>query len=189
MSGAPPFAEMVAATNYSFLRGASPAEDMVAAAVAAGYSGMGIADRNTVAGVVRGWDALRKGREKLAAAGEADIVFKLVSGARLVFVDGTPDIVAYPATRKGWGRLTRLLTTGNLRALKGDCILGLDDLLTFHQELLLVVLPESTSTPQQPHPKPVKYFDDEPIPPLRLVQPPGLLPLLDRIARRAPGRV
>ena len=51
-------AEMVAATNYSFLRGASPAEDMVAAALAAGHAGIGIADRNTVAGVVRAWACL-----------------------------------------------------------------------------------------------------------------------------------
>ena len=34
------FAEIIAATNYSFLRGASPAENMVMAAIAAGYAGL-----------------------------------------------------------------------------------------------------------------------------------------------------
>ena len=137
----PKFAEMVAATNYSFLRGASPAEDMVAAAIAAGHAGLGIADRNTVAGVVRGWKALREVREGLAKQGLPDIDFRLVSGARLVFADGTPDIIAYPATRKGWGELTRLLTRGNRRAIKGDCILLLDDLLDHLDDLLLIVMP------------------------------------------------
>ncbi|MES2496673.1 MAG: error-prone DNA polymerase [Pseudomonadota bacterium] len=136
-----PFVEMVAASNYSFLRGASPAEDMVAAALAAGHAGLGIADRNTVAGVVRAWKALRDAREKAAEEGLPDFAFKLATGARLVFADGTPDIVAYPATRHGWGRLTRLLTVGNRRAIKGDCILFFDDLLGHIDDLLLVVMP------------------------------------------------
>ncbi|KKC23881.1 error-prone DNA polymerase [Sphingomonas sp. SRS2] len=135
------YAEMVAATNYSFLRGASSAEDMVGAAVAAGYAGLGIADRNSVAGVVRAWKALRDAREKLQEDGLPDLDFKLATGARLVFADGTPDIVAYPATRHGWGLLTRLLTIGNRRAVKGDCILLIDDLLGHLDDLLLVVMP------------------------------------------------
>jgi error-prone DNA polymerase len=185
----PAFAELGAMTNYSFLYGASQPSDMVGQALELGMTGIGIADRNTVAGVVRAHKALKDAREDAEAEGLTFPDFRLVVGARLVFVDGTPDILAYPTTRFGWGRLTRLLSRGNLRALKGDCILGFDDLLTFHQDLLLIVLPESTSTPQRPHPKPVKYFDDEPVPPLRLVQPPGLLPLLERLARHTPDRV
>jgi len=135
------FAEMVAATNYSFLRGASPPEEMVAAALSSGLKGMGVADRNSVAGVVRAWDALRKARVRSEERGLGDIDFKLVSGARLVFADGTPDIVAYPATRHGWGRLTQLLTVGNRRAIKGDSILFLDDLLDHLDDLLLILMP------------------------------------------------
>ena len=113
--------------------------------------GIGIADRNTVAGVVRAYVALRDARAKWSEAWakararheadqpwedfpdppdlpEPDLDFRLVVGARLVFRDGTPDIVAYPATRFGWGRLTRLLTAGNRRAAKGGCLLDLGDL-------------------------------------------------------------
>src|SRR3546814_10631205 len=54
------FAELVAATNYSFLRGASHPADMVAQARALGMTGIGIADRNSVAGVVRALTGLRK---------------------------------------------------------------------------------------------------------------------------------
>ena len=39
------------------------------------------------------------------------------------------------------GRLTRLLSLGNLRAEKGGCILKFDDLLGYLEDLLLIVLP------------------------------------------------
>ena len=192
----PPFAELVAATNFSFLRGASHAQDMVGEAVALGMKGIGIADRNTVAGVVRAHVALKAARQKLVEETGADIDFRLVVGARLVFSDGTPDIVAYPATRKGWGRLTRLLTTGNMRAVKGDCILRFGDLVAHLDDLLLIVLPQSTATAQRPHPNPVAYpTADAPAAHsshLRLVPPAppeGLEAVLLRLRQQAPERV
>ncbi|MBC7159529.1 MAG: PHP domain-containing protein, partial [Porphyrobacter sp.] len=60
MNAAAPFAELVAATNYSFLRGAAHPADMVARAHALGMAGIGIADRNSVAGVVRAHRAWRE---------------------------------------------------------------------------------------------------------------------------------
>ena len=134
------FAELVCATNYSFLRGASHPADMVARALELGLAGIGIADRNTVAGVVRAHIALRDAHKAAAEIGAPPPALRLLVGARLVFADGTPDIIAYPATRHGWGRLTRLLTTGNLRAAKGDCVLRLPDLLEFCDDLLLIVM-------------------------------------------------
>ncbi|MFC5506059.1 MULTISPECIES: error-prone DNA polymerase [Hyphomicrobiales] len=167
-----PFAELVAATNFSFLRGASPGPNLVLTALLLGHAGLGLADRNTVAGVVRAWSALRQLREdglppaeKLKegdSPGEhvwienpafADLPFtaeqlramardfRLVLGSRLVFADGTPDIVVYPANRSGWGRLCRLLSEGNRRAGKGECILTLDDLLADTRDLLLILMP------------------------------------------------
>jgi error-prone DNA polymerase len=127
------FAELVAASNYSFLRGASHPAEMVHRAAALGMNGIGIADRNSVAGVVRAHMAWRE-------LGGLASGFRLVVGARLVFADNTPDIIAYPATRHGWGRLTRLLTLGNRRAVKGDCILHLADLLNHSEDLLLIVM-------------------------------------------------
>ncbi|HMI18827.1 MAG TPA: error-prone DNA polymerase [Sphingomonas sp.] len=139
------YVELAAASNFSFLHGASHGSDMLARALALGHAGLGIADRNTVAGVVRVWKALKDKREEaLVETGEPLRDFKLVTGARLIFADGTPDIIAYPETRHGWGRLCRLLSTGNLRADKGDCVLKLDDLLAHLDGLLLIVLPAST---------------------------------------------
>ncbi|WP_428631853.1 error-prone DNA polymerase [Sphingopyxis sp.] len=139
MSDAPEtgFAELVAATNYSFLRGASHPAEMVAAAINLGMSGIGIADRNSVAGVVRAWAFLKELQVKQP---ETVANFRLVVGARLAFADRTPDIVVYPTTRQGWARLTRLLSVGNLRAQKGDCILHLQDLLADCDDLLLIAM-------------------------------------------------
>ena len=137
MSG---FAELAAASNYSFLRGASHPAEMVAQALALGMAGIGIADRNTVAGVVRAHVALREAMAGAEQDGQPKPDFRLVVGARLVFADGTPDIIAYPQDRRAWGQLTRLLTLGNLRAKKGGCQLFLDDLLPHQEGLLLIIL-------------------------------------------------
>jgi len=141
----PAYVELACASHFSFLHGASNGVDLLARAFELGHAGLGIADRNTVAGVVRVWLALKDARNQChEVLGEPPPDFKLVTGARLVFADGTPDIIVYPETRHGWGRLCRLLSTGNLRADKGDCVLWLGDLLTFHEDLLLIVLPTST---------------------------------------------
>jgi error-prone DNA polymerase len=149
----PAYAELLAASNFSFLHSASHPHEMVRQAAGLGMSGIGIADRNTVAGVVRAHVAWKELRE----AGLASKDFRLLVGARLVFADGTPDIAAYPMTRHGWGRLTSLLTRGNLRAKKGDCILTLGDLLAHAEDLQLIVLDASTALVQEEQRKPVDY--------------------------------
>jgi error-prone DNA polymerase len=138
------YAEPIAATNFSFLTGASHPGEMVEQAIALGMDGIGIADRNSAAGVVRAHSAWKTARKE-GRAGD----FKLIVGARLVFADGTPDIVAYPMTRRGWGRLTRLLSTGNLRAKKGECLLRFEDLLEWADEMALIALPLRASA--SPH--------------------------------------
>ena len=186
------FVELVAATNYSFLRGASHPADMVLQAANLGLPGIGIADRNSVAGVVRAWAALRDAKEQKYVPDH----FRLVTGARLVFADGTPDIIVYPASRFGWGRLTRLLTVGNMRAVKGGCILKFEDLLDYLEDLLLIVMPQSDADEVEPHKTPPEYLfaDSQSLKPsyLRLVPP---LPPCDlgetlrRLAERASGRI
>lgn len=129
------YSEAVAATNFSFLRGASHPVEMVETAIVLGFKGIGIADCNSVAGVVRAWSALKVARE----AGRG-LNFKLITGARLVFADDTPDIIAYPTTRAAWGRLTQLLSLGNLRAEKGECLLYFADLLERCEEMALIIM-------------------------------------------------
>ncbi len=100
-------------------------------AIGLGHAGIGIADRNSVAGVVRAHSAVETARSawQKEHGDTAQLPFKLMVGARLVFSDGTPDILAYPEDRDGWGHLCRLLSLGNAAREKGDCLLRLDDLL------------------------------------------------------------
>jgi error-prone DNA polymerase len=142
----PPYAEIAVTSNFSFLRGASKPEELVATAYAYQYEAIGIADRNTLAGVVRAYAALNDPRlsEKKP---------KLLIGARLVFADGTPDVLAYPIDRTAYGNLCQLISHGKLRppegkprATKGECILFRDDLLAWHEGLLLVVMPPSSGS-------------------------------------------
>ncbi|MGA9004553.1 MAG: error-prone DNA polymerase, partial [Pseudolabrys sp.] len=124
------YLEFAVASNFSFLRGASHPEELMVQAAHVGLAGIGLCDRNSVAGVVRAHLAKR----------EQNLSLRYHPGVRLVFADGTPDVLAYPRNRAGWGRLCRLLTVGNLRAEKGDCILRLDDLLAhvFGLELIAI---------------------------------------------------
>jgi len=128
-----PYAELMVTSNFSFLRSGSHPGELVSAAMALGLSGIGIADRNSFAGVVRGYVAHRDLKEDFPS-------FRYVVGVRLVFADGTPDILAYPSDRDAYGRLCRMLSRGNLRAEseKGSCIIGFDDLVEFAEGQLFV---------------------------------------------------
>ncbi|MFA6157060.1 error-prone DNA polymerase [Mesorhizobium sp.] len=127
-----PYAEFGIQSNFSFLRGASRPEELVVAAKLLGFSAIGLADRNTVAGVVRAWQQARVE------------TFSYHPGCRLVFGDGTPDILAYPQDRKGWGHLCRMLTQANLRdeTEKGATLLQRADLLEWGDLMSLAVLPD-----------------------------------------------
>ncbi len=132
-----PFAEFAVTTNFSFLRGASHPEEFVARAHELGLKGIGIADRNSLAGVVRAHVFARENEIPAEA-------LRVAIGSRLVFCDGTPDILAYPQDRAAYARLTRLLTRGNVKAQKGLCRLERDDLLDAAEGLQLAVMPAST---------------------------------------------
>ena len=129
LANEPAYAELLAASNFSFLRGASHPEELAATASVLGLAGFAIADRNTLAGIVRGHLAAKTTGARYAV------------GCRLAFRDGTPDIAVWPTDRVAYGRLCRLLTTGNLRTKKGECHLDLADLLEWGKGLEMAVLP------------------------------------------------
>ncbi|WP_406873924.1 error-prone DNA polymerase [Aminobacter sp. P9b] len=126
------YAEFGIQSNFSFLRGASAPEELVIAAKFLGLSAIGLADCNTVAGTVRAWKMAET--EGLAYH----------PGCRLVFADGTPDMLAYPRDRKGWGHLCRMLTQANARdeSEKGAPLLYRDDLFEWGDLLSLAILPD-----------------------------------------------
>ena len=93
------YAELDALSNFSFLEGAAHPREMVAEARRLGLSALGIADRNSLAGVVRA-------HVEAKTAG-----LKLLIGCRLTFEDGA-ELIVYPRDRAAYGRLCRLLSIG-----------------------------------------------------------------------------
>jgi error-prone DNA polymerase len=141
----PLYIEFGVQSNFSFLRGGSRPEELVLAACLHGYAGMGLADRNTVAGVVRAWSQSRFIQiENKGDPQKPFGPFRLPyhPGCRLVFADATPDILAYPQDRTGWGYLCRMLTQANLREAteKGATLLKRGDLLEWGDRMSLAVL-------------------------------------------------
>jgi error-prone DNA polymerase len=130
------YAEIGITTNFSFLRGGSHPQDYVHEASKLRLPAIGIADHNTLAGVVRAYKELDNS--------ELEYKPKLLIGSRLVFMDGTPDILVYPRDRAAYGRLCQLLTRGKRGddTEKGECHLGFENLLEFAEgQLLAVMLP------------------------------------------------
>ena len=136
---APGYAEIGITTNFSFLHGGSDPRDYVRQASELGLPVIGIADHNTLAGVVRAYKELGNLELKHQP--------KLLIGSRLVFIDGTPDILVYPRHREAYGRLCQLLTLGKRgddlnRVEKGECHLRFENLLEFAEgQLLVLALP------------------------------------------------
>jgi error-prone DNA polymerase len=129
MTDGPAYAEFAVQSNFSFLRGASAPEEQVVMARRLGIAAFGLADRNTVAGVVRAWKMAQKDG------------LPYHPGARLVFSDGTPDMLAYPRDREGWGHLCRMLTEANEAGEKGAPDLKLGGLMAWGDAMSLAVLP------------------------------------------------
>src|SRR5258707_12868459 len=130
------YAEIGITTNFSFLRGGSHPQDYVNEASELRLPVIGIADHNTLAGVVRAYVELENPRVEFRP--------KSLVGSRLVLRDGPPDILVYPRDRAAYGRLCQLLTRGKRGedTEKGECHLALDDLLEFAEgQLVAVMLP------------------------------------------------
>ncbi|MEZ0226730.1 MAG: error-prone DNA polymerase [Alphaproteobacteria bacterium] len=122
------YVELQVTSNFSFLRGGSHAEELVQQAAAYGYKAIGIADRNTLSGIVRAHVAAKENG------------LRLVLGCRLDLQDG-PSLIAYPQDRAAYARLCQLLTRGNLRAEKGQCHLFKKDVFEFCEGMKLIAVP------------------------------------------------
>ncbi|MDP6832870.1 MAG: error-prone DNA polymerase [Alphaproteobacteria bacterium] len=124
------YAELQVTSNFSFLRGGSHGDELAITAAALGLSAMAITDRNSLSGVVR------------AHIGAKSAGIRLLVGARLDLQDGL-SLLCFPTDRAAYGRLSQLLTVGRRRAPKGDCWIGLDDVLEHDQGQIFVLLAPS----------------------------------------------
>ena len=115
-------------SNFSFLRGAAHPHEMVEAAAALGWDAIGIADVNSLAGIVRAHVAAR------------DHGIRLVVGARLAPVDG-PQVIVHPTDRAGYESLSVLLSEANLRGSKAAPVLHFADFSRLAKSTALLVMP------------------------------------------------
>ena len=102
-----PFVELGLVSCFSFLRGASDAVDLVMAARTLGYDAIGIADANSMAGVVR------------IHSEASTLKLRPVIGCRIETVEGL-HFLAYPKDRAAYGRLCRLISAGRMQTLSGE---------------------------------------------------------------------
>ncbi|WP_299889701.1 error-prone DNA polymerase [uncultured Ruegeria sp.] len=161
------YAELCVTSNFTFLTGASHPEELIVRAAELGLSAIAITDRNSLAGVVRAWTALKELRRDTAEAlkirsqqrvdassrqkiesGQAiahppfATLPRLIVGCRLVLRDSSVEWVALPRDRAAYKRLTRLLTAGKRRAEKGDCELYSKDMIPACKGMILIALPQ-----------------------------------------------
>ncbi|WP_324827586.1 error-prone DNA polymerase [Qipengyuania zhejiangensis] len=128
------FVELGMVSCFSFLRGASDAVDLVLAARSHGYDAIGIADANTMAGVVR------------IHTESKTLKIKPLIGCRIETVEGLC-FLAYPRNRAAYGRLCRLISAGRMSTLdgewqaKGECHISLRMLAEECEAVQLIVLP------------------------------------------------
>ena len=129
-----PFVELGLVSCFSFLRGASDAVDIVKQAYELGYDAVGIADANTMAGVVRVHTEAKK------------LKLKPVIGCRIETVEGLA-FLAYPQNRAAYGRLCKLISAGRMSTLddkwqaKGQCDITLAMLAEHSEDVQLILLP------------------------------------------------
>ena len=131
------FVELGVTSCFSFLHGASDAVDLITAAHGLGYDALGVADLNTMAGVVR----------HHAQAIKAHV--RPVIGCRVQLVTGEV-FLAYPTDRAAYGRLCTMLSRGKMQTtagewqVKGACELTLKDLADHAEGVQLIIIPSAT---------------------------------------------
>ncbi|MBB4104196.1 error-prone DNA polymerase [Allorhizobium borbori] len=124
-----PYAELQVTSHFSFLRGASSCEALFERARDLGLPALGIADRNTLAGIVRAHQAAK------------ETGVRLVVGCRLDLADGM-SVLVYPMDRPAYARLCRLLSLGKGRAGKGKCLLHFEDLAAYGEGFMAILVPD-----------------------------------------------
>jgi len=122
------YAELQVTSNFSFLRGGSHPHELIEQAAALHYSAIAVTDRNSLAGIVRAHMAAK-------AAG-----IRFIPACRLDLVDGA-SLLAYPTDIQAYGRLSALLTKGNLRTEKGQCELYKADVYAHQEDMLFIAVP------------------------------------------------
>jgi len=117
-------AELLARSNFSFLRGASSPEELVERAAALGYGALGLADLDGVYGLAKAW----------YRCGKLDGL-KLLAGAEVTLEagDGRGGLALLARDKAGWSLLCRLITASHVDKPKGQAGLAWPEFLRLAQ--------------------------------------------------------
>ena len=161
------YAELQCTSNFSFLRGASQPEELASQAKHLGLAALAVTDRNTLAGVVRAHGAAKDAGLQFVVGARLDInsptrhpagdtlpaqggggkaeEFPSPSAGRVAPQapgGGSVSLLAYPTSRAAYGALCRLLSLGQRRAEKGQCLITLDDVYSHAPGMIFALLPD-----------------------------------------------
>ena len=135
------YTELHVKSNFSFLQGASHPDELVTRAAEIGYQGMALTDRESVAGIVRGFTPAK------------ELGLKYIVGTEVHPADAPP-MVLWPSDRAAYGRMCRLLSRGRMRAEKGQCELRWDDIVEHSEGMLAGLIPPQSPKPSPDRPEP-----------------------------------
>ncbi len=133
------YVELQVTSNFSFLRGGSHPEELVEHALNLGYDQIAIADRNTLAGIVRAFGHARKLSVEEDEKEVEKPKIRVIVGCHLELLDGSP-LLAYPTDKQAYANLSALLSLGNHRAEKGKCHLYKSDVYEYRQGLKFIAI-------------------------------------------------
>ncbi|MGQ0444807.1 MAG: error-prone DNA polymerase [Beijerinckiaceae bacterium] len=123
------YAELQVTSHFSFLRGASSCEELFEQATVLGIEALAIADRNSLAGIVRAHEAAKT------------TGVRLIVGCRLDLANGM-SVLVYPMNRPAYARLCQLLSLGKKRGGKARCLLDWPDIIAYGEGLIAVLVPD-----------------------------------------------
>ncbi|HKO51125.1 MAG TPA: error-prone DNA polymerase [Polyangiaceae bacterium] len=154
------FAELLATTCYSFLRGASQPEEFVLQATSLGLQGLAICDRDGLYGVVKAFNQAKISGQRfitgaeLTFAPEASEAPAFRKKKRAAAGRDLPTLALLCENHQGYQNLCRLLTLSHADQPKGESALGLEWLAPNAAGLwALIPAPRCPGDPSTPSPR------------------------------------
>jgi error-prone DNA polymerase len=154
------FAELLARSSFSFLRGASHPEELVAQAKELELSALAICDRDGLYGSARAFAAARDNGQRLIVGAELSVGSNAPrpgswrsAASKPKAPSDVPVLALLVESHQGYSNLCRLLTLAHADLPKGESALELEWLASHQQGLFAVVpAPKRPGDPSTPSP-------------------------------------
>ena len=141
------YVELSIKSNFTFLKGGSHPEEYARRAINLGLESFAITDENSVSGIVRAHNELKKIKSTVSYKSNSKFIdTRLIPGTEINSHEGLV-ITALAKNRIGWANICRLLTQGKTTGKKGSCKITIDGILQYGKNIsFLLHLPEKIDT-------------------------------------------